>query len=214
MRELGIEISANSILIFEKNFSEFEDLISETRKQIEILDCFFEVVKNLDWARGEMIFEIQEEYDKIKKELTGFLFEKEKQLNFSLIKTQKPTGEKAVENLVTDFKTKSEENKILEPKIFSMEKDLIETGRFVKIENSGFLAEKKSDSFKNPFQGRKDKILEILKQREKVQVGDFKKVFPQVSKRTLRRDFKSLTDEGLIERIGEKSETFYKIIGQ
>ena len=60
MRELGIEISANSILIFEKNFSEFEDLISETRKQIEILDCFFEVVKNLDWARGEMIFEIQE----------------------------------------------------------------------------------------------------------------------------------------------------------
>jgi len=213
MRELGVEISANSILIFEKNFSDFEDLIPETKKQIEVLDCFFEVVKNLDWVSGEKIFEIQKEYDKIKKEFNGFLFEKEKQLNFDLLKNIKPeekaVGDKVAENSFLNLETKKE--KELEAKIFSMDKDLIESREFVKIENSVPLTERKDSSFKNPFQGRKDKILEILKQREKAQVGDFKEVFPKVSKRTLRRDFKSLMEEGLVERMGEKSETFYKI---
>lgn len=213
MRELGVEISANSILIFEKDFSSFEDLILETKEQVEILDCFFEVVKNLNWVSGEKIFEIQKEYDKIKKELVGFLFEKEKQLNFNLgenIKSEEKTiGDKAVENSFLNLETKEE--KELKAKIFSMDKDLIETRGFVKIGDSGPLTERKVPSFENPFQGRKDKILEILKQREKAQVGDFKEVFPEVSKRTLRRDFKSLMEEGLVERMGEKSATFYKI---
>jgi hypothetical protein len=217
MRELGVEISANSILIFEKNFSDFEDLLPETKKQIEILDCFFEVVKNLNWVSVEKIFEIQKEYDKIKKELTIFLFEKEKQLNFNLAKTaelkEKAVGEKTVENSFSNLKSNLEtkENKNFEPTIFSMEKDLIEAKKFVKIGDPVSLTEKKEPSFKNPFQGRKDKIMEVLKQREKAQVGDFKGVFPKVSKRTLRRDFKSLMEEGLVERVGEKSETFYKI---
>ena len=213
MRELGVEISANSILIFEKDFSSFEDLILETKKQIEILDCFFEVVKNLNWVSGEKIFEIQKEYDKIKKELIGFLFEKEKQLNFDLVKNikseEKTIGDKAVENSFLNLETKKEKD--LKAKIFSMDRDLIETKKFVKIEDSVPLTERKNSSFENPFQGRKDKILEILKQREKAQVGDFKEVFPEVSKRTLRRDFKSLMEEGLVERMGEKSATFYKI---
>jgi hypothetical protein len=213
MRELGIEISTNSILIFEKDFSDFEDLIPETKKQIEILDCFFEVVKNLDWVSVEKIFEIQKEYDKIKKELIGFFFEKEKQLDFNLGKNlkseEKAVGDKAVENFSPNLETKKERD--LEEKIFSMDKDLIEAREFVKIGDSVTLAERKESSFKNPFQGRKDKIMEILKKREKAQVGDFKEVFPQVSKRTLRRDFKSLMEEGLVERMGEKSETFYKI---
>ncbi|MCX6764870.1 MAG: DeoR family transcriptional regulator [Candidatus Nealsonbacteria bacterium] len=213
MRELGVEISASSILIFEKDFLSFEDLLSETKEQIEILDCFFEVVKNLNWVSVEKIFEIQKEYDKIKKELTEFLFEKEKQLNFDLVKNiqseEKTIEDRAVENSFFNLETKKEKD--LEKKIISMDKDLIGAEEFVKIEDSVSLAERKVSSFENPFQGRKDKILEILKQREKAQVGDFKEVFPEVSKRTLRRDFKSLMEEGLVERMGEKSETFYKI---
>jgi len=58
---------------------------------------------------------------------------------------------------------------------------------------------------------RQEKILEILRERGRAQVGQLVSVFPQVSKRTLRRDFRSLLKRGLIERIGEKNYTFYQI---
>jgi len=61
---------------------------------------------------------------------------------------------------------------------------------------------------------RHDRILEILKERGRAQVWEFKKIFPGVSKRTLRRDFEYLLSQGLVERLGEKNETFYQLVGQ
>jgi Fic family protein len=58
---------------------------------------------------------------------------------------------------------------------------------------------------------RQKKILEILKGKGKIQVGQVKEFFPNVSKRTLRRDFQSLMKKGIIERIGEKNKTFYQL---
>lgn len=59
---------------------------------------------------------------------------------------------------------------------------------------------------------RHQKILEILKEKKRVQVGEIKQIFPEVTKRTLRRDFKQLLKLGLIEKIGERNDTFYQII--
>ena len=58
---------------------------------------------------------------------------------------------------------------------------------------------------------RQQKILEILREKGRAQVGQLVSVFPQVSKRTLRRDFRFLLKRGLIERIGEKNYTFYQM---
>jgi DNA-binding transcriptional ArsR family regulator len=58
---------------------------------------------------------------------------------------------------------------------------------------------------------RAKKILEILRDKEKAQVWEFKNIFPEVTKRTLRRDFEYLLSQGLVERIGEGKYTFYKI---
>lgn len=58
---------------------------------------------------------------------------------------------------------------------------------------------------------RQEKILDILKQKEKIQVHHVQEIFPNVSKRTLRRDFEFLLNQGLVERIGERSNTFYKL---
>jgi hypothetical protein len=58
---------------------------------------------------------------------------------------------------------------------------------------------------------RQEKILEILKEKRKAQVGEFKEIFPEVTKRTLRRDFENLLNQGKIERIGERNGTFYQI---
>jgi DNA-binding transcriptional ArsR family regulator len=58
---------------------------------------------------------------------------------------------------------------------------------------------------------RKKKIINILKEKERAQVGDIKKMLPKISKRTLRRDFDVLIKRGLVERIGESNNTFYKL---
>ncbi len=58
---------------------------------------------------------------------------------------------------------------------------------------------------------RQKKILEILKEKGKIQVWQVKDAFPETSKRTLRRDFQKLWKLGLIERVGSKNNTFYTL---
>lgn len=58
---------------------------------------------------------------------------------------------------------------------------------------------------------RKEKILKILEEKDRAQVWEIKKILPEVSKRTLRRDFDQLLKLGLVERIGERNNTFYKL---
>jgi len=60
---------------------------------------------------------------------------------------------------------------------------------------------------------RQEKILAFLREKEKAQVWQVKQIFPEVSKRTLRRDFEFLLKQGKIERIGERNETFYQLLG-
>jgi hypothetical protein len=58
---------------------------------------------------------------------------------------------------------------------------------------------------------RKEKILAFLRENGRVQVWQVKQFFPEVSKRTLRRDFEYLFKQGMIERIGERNNTFYQL---
>lgn len=58
---------------------------------------------------------------------------------------------------------------------------------------------------------RQQKILEILKEKGKAQVWELKKIFPEITKRTLRRDFRNLVKKGVIEKLGERNETYYQI---
>ena len=58
---------------------------------------------------------------------------------------------------------------------------------------------------------RQEKILDFLKENGRAQVGQLKKIFPEVTKRTLRRDFEFLLKQGKIERMGERNETFYQL---
>jgi len=81
--------------------------------------------------------------------------------------------------------------------------------RFPKIKKTETGAQKKEKGIK--ISTRQQKILEILRQRGKAQVKDLKEILPEMSKRTLRRDFEKLLNQGLIERIGDKQDTFYKL---
>ena len=61
---------------------------------------------------------------------------------------------------------------------------------------------------------RQEKILEFLKENGRAQVRELKQIFPEVTKRTLRRDFEFLLKQGKIERMGERNETFYQLKGR
>ena len=58
---------------------------------------------------------------------------------------------------------------------------------------------------------RQRKILEILKERGKVQVSGIIKELPNITKRTIRRDLDDLLKRGEIMRIGEFNQVFYVI---
>jgi len=58
---------------------------------------------------------------------------------------------------------------------------------------------------------RQKKILDFIKEKGNIQVRQVQQFFPQLSKRTLRRDFEQMFHYGLIKRIGEKSSTSYQI---
>ena len=60
---------------------------------------------------------------------------------------------------------------------------------------------------------RQEKILAFLRENGRAQVWQAKQILPEVSKRTLRRDFEFLLKQGKIERIGERNETFYQLLG-
>jgi replicative superfamily II helicase len=58
---------------------------------------------------------------------------------------------------------------------------------------------------------RQKKILEFLEKQGKSQVYQVQQLFPELTKRTIRRDFKQLFNQGLVQRIGEKNETTYQV---
>jgi len=79
-----------------------------------------------------------------------------------------------------------------------------------KTEKKTEIQEKKpkNSNFKNE---RSKRILDFLKSKEKAQIWEFKQIFPDVTKRTLRRDFEFLLTNGYVDRIGEGKYTYYKL---
>ncbi len=58
---------------------------------------------------------------------------------------------------------------------------------------------------------RQSRIIELLKNKERIQVWELQKIMPQVTKRTLRRDLDDLMEQNLIERLGEWNSISYRI---
>ncbi len=65
-------------------------------------------------------------------------------------------------------------------------------------------------------ESRQQEILNFLREKGRAQVWEVKQIFPELSKRTLRRDFEQLLNKKTIERIGERNNTFYQLkrVGQ
>jgi len=106
-------------------------------------------------------------------------------------------------NLFEEIKKIELNNLTIKPAIFFNNRNSSIETESIKAEENLF-----NNSSKD-FESRRDKILKILKKVERIQVGEINKLFPDVSKRTIRRDFQKMLNQGIIQRIGEKNNTFY-----
>lgn len=82
------------------------------------------------------------------------------------------------------------------------------------VENQISFTEKKINQSKATeflISDRQKKILQILSEKGKAQVSDFKIVLVDVTKRTIRRDLDELLKNGRIIRVGEWNQVFYQI---
>lgn len=70
---------------------------------------------------------------------------------------------------------------------------------------------KKHGETSKEISSRQNRILELLRTKEKAQVWELQKVFPEVTKRTLRRDLDDLLEKKLVERHGEWNAVFYRM---
>ncbi len=56
---------------------------------------------------------------------------------------------------------------------------------------------------------RQKKVIEYMKENKTITSGEFHKLFPEVSRETLRKDLKDLTKRGIIKKEGAKRGTVY-----
>lgn len=172
--------------------SKKKDLIFVVEKDFEILKSYFEVAKWQNWISYFDVLELEEEYDNIKSNFKKEIEDLEKEEKNLEIKPFLPTS-KADGERVSAANVEKEISPRLQPEA-DLPGEETRIGREIK----------KLDP-------RKENILKILKEKGKAQVWEIKEILAEVSKRTLRRDFDQLLKLGLVERIGERNNTFYKL---
>lgn len=150
------------------------------------LTSLFPKKEPLRWKMRDLSTEILADFLKTYRGRTSVDLEKAGVLDgyFEVAKSQNWTSENELLNLQAEYIKLSEEMKGSE------------AASSVKVESVSL---------------RQKRILELLKDRDNFQVWQVKELFPDVSKRTLRRDFEGLLKQGLIQRVGERNDTFYQL---
>jgi len=167
MRELADEILANFITYFNPASTPLisPGIVESSYNLFEVLDSFFEVVKAQNWIKPADILKLQEEYKNIRQEME---------------KSKQPVKQKQEKKEITET----------EPSIIQLTEG-ISSPSLPKIPSLPDISDlEEMEESKAEVTGRQKIILEILKQKEGVQVWEVKDVFPDISKRTLRRDFR------------------------
>jgi len=216
IREKGCQILADSFLFFSKRSltpqTKKKNELSESKQavldNIEILISYFGLAKAQKWVDKKEMIALEGRYNNIKDFIKGAEIKKtpEKDPIFSI--KVRPIGQ-SEQNGQFNQNKREEQGNYSEMAEKTSQIDQIEqeneTKEWPQKEN---YSEVPSPAPKN---NRTERILEIIRSKQKARIAELKRIFPQVSKRTLRRDFEILLSRGLVERIGEGKGTFYTI---
>jgi len=201
MREQANAILEVFVCYFKERKNGFRDqsglgeTVRQGRKYLEAIDCNFEIVKRQNWVSLSKVLVLKGRY----LELMRLLEEVD---SSDLVDDNPVKFEKIITQAVA-VSSKAPENELSEETtpIITNTKPLILDGQIIQ----------KAPIDVTKINERQKKILSILKNKDKAQVWEFKTTFPDVSKRTLRRDFEYLYNQGMVERVGEKNNTFYQL---
>ncbi len=191
------------------------------KESLDIMDSYLKVAISQNWVAVSDILEIQQEYAKINQDL-GSIEEVSRANQAGDIKVKEEvsinTKEQIRENVPAREEMPDEGRMpfsiqvvrpaplmapIQQPAQVFIEAKESEEADDEEEDDLGVLTESQIK--------RQRSIIEFLKEKGQAQVWEIQKIFPNISKRTIRRDFQSLLKQGLIERVGERNKTYYKM---
>jgi len=130
---------------------------------------------------------------------------------FEVVKKQSWVKSEEILNLQKEYSNLRERSKKTEINTDNLVEIQPRLGKEDKSSFSPFAAARVIEEPVLGVSSRQEKILGVLKEKGRAQVWEIKQIFPQVSKRTIRRDFENLFKNGIVERIGERNDTFYRL---
>ena len=186
---------------------------------LRVIDSFFEVAQEQNWVAAAVVLEIKREYAKISADL-----EQEEQAPRAAKASDVEVNEKVAVTEVLSQPTdivQTPEEKIAAIQI-AHELPLIGSSAMPiqpapmpttlgSVDVDTEEGDEEEGSLTDSQILRQKRIVEYLKEKGQAQVWEIQKIFPATSKRTIRRDFRFLLKQGVIDRIGERNKTYYKL---
>jgi hypothetical protein len=222
IREVANDILAGFII-------KENDYLGDIKSQMEVIDGFFDIAMTQDWTSPAKIKEIKDDYIHASLELEEMRMfgqkisepsaKEEKKTDFVLVPGDKkaevshPLPQSVIEPLrpakpmVVPQTTAAAKTADIGETIF----DVMGGEEAVRAESENAIEESDDAALTGSQILRQNRILEFLKEKGNAQVWEIQKIFPNVSKRTIRRDFRSMLKQGVIERTGERNTTAYKL---
>jgi len=193
LRKKANEILSDTVLVFGSNpvilvVAEKRKLFEQITKNIEIISAFLELAETQNWVNQENFSVLKKEYKKIAQEVA---------LEDAILKTKQASKKTIIKNTL-QIRPK---NSVFDTK----------TSVATPIANPASIPRSRPIELPIELKDRQKKILQFLKTKGAVQVKDVKEILPDVTKRTLRRDFDLLLKNGLVGKRGDKNTTEYVV---
>jgi len=206
-KDKALEITENLVLVFDTQgwaSMQKDRAMDQLSKDIEILLNYLKLAKSFGWIDSINFLIIEKEYENIRK-----LIQPNRAQN------RIDTTEMPVDNIALN-KIRYPENIVAQSQEVTFKKTAEDQVSFVNEKpvqqaSSHLLPEKQPKSPEFLISERQKKILQVLTDKGKAQVADFKAVLGDVTKRTIRRDLDELLKNKKVIRTGEWNQVFYEI---
>jgi len=186
LRKKANDILAGFVLCFGNNSAiltkaDKQRTLNRILKNIEVVQTFFSLAESQDWLRPENFLVLKREYGSVAQQTQQALIAQKEVIE----------RESATREPITRASEAQEPVKRETP---------------VRRQQTS-VASASSTGLKS----RHKQIIKFVKSKGAAQVKDVKEILPEVTKRTLRRDFDFLLKSGLVERRGDKNTTEYLV---
>jgi len=192
------------LLIFAENnpvtLEQKRSIIPRTLQEIDILYAYFQQARQAELIDSDNFLVLEQEYSKVKELLAIFL------RNTALPTEIQPKQAEYRAPRIIHNANNGQDNKNNQRK--PLLRKLSQEHNIATLRNS----DTPINSIRPALTQRQEKIMGILQNKEKAQIWEMQKIMPEVTKRTLRRDFDDLLKKGYIQRIGEWNTVSYTLL--